>query len=105
MSPEHETLSKNVNPLSGRVAIVRDTAESITKAGIVLPESSKGKLNSGTVIAVGIGCEEVIEPGCRVVFSGFGGSEIRIGEDLVLLMDQGDIHARVNTDEKIAEVK
>ncbi|MBL4864749.1 MAG: co-chaperone GroES [Pseudomonadales bacterium] len=99
-----EQIQHLVTPNAKRVAIVRDTVEEVTNAGIYLPESGRGQLNSGMIVSMGDGCPEFLENGCRVTFSGFGGSEITIGDRKILLLHVDDIHCRVDTDAEIGGV-
>jgi chaperonin GroES len=88
-------------PLGDRVVLKRADAESKTKGGIVLPDTAKDKPQKGEVIAVGEG--HVRDDGTRVplsvkagddvIFSPYGGDEIRIGDEEFLLLRESDILA------------
>lgn len=96
-----------VVPNPSRAVIIRDQRETVTEAGIVLPETggSKIKMNSGVVVAMGSKSPEFLSVGCRVTFSSYGGSEIEIAGKRYLLIHFDDIYSRLNTDEKVEEIK
>ena len=82
-----------------RIIVKQVEAENKTASGIVLPDTAKEKPSEGEVISVGPGRmldngkrEEIeIEVGDKVIFSKFGGLEVKIdGEDYVVLR-QSDI--------------
>jgi chaperonin GroES len=90
-----------VRPLQDKVLIERLEAESMTKGGIVLPDSAKEKPRQGKVIAVGDG--KVLDDGSRgafqvkkgdtVLFSSYGGTEITVDGKELMIMDESDILA------------
>lgn len=91
-----------LQPLADRVVVKPIEREEVTKGGIVLPDTAKEKPEEGEVIAVGKG--RLSEDGKRipldvkvgdvVVYARFGGKEIKVGgEDLVILRE-ADILAK-----------
>jgi len=89
----------NIRPLHDRVIVRRMEEERTSKGGIVIPDSATEKPIQGEVVAVGKGKilenGEVrpldVKVGDRVLFSKYGGTEIKIdGEDL-LVMREDDI--------------
>ena len=93
----------NLKPLEDRVIVKTVESEDVTASGIVLPDTAQEKPQRGKVIAVGEG--RVNEDGTRapmdvakgdeVIYSKYGGTEIKIeGEDL-LIMKASDILAKV----------
>jgi len=90
-----------VRPLGEKVLIRRMEAEEKTRGGIVLPDTAKEKPQKGTVLAVGDG--KLLEDGTRagfqvkvddkVLFASYGGTEIKLGGEEYLLMDESDILA------------
>ena len=92
-----------IKPLADKVLIKRLEAESTTKGGIVLPEAAKEKPRKGTIVALGDG--KVLDSGKRtefqvkvgdiVLFSSYGGTEVKVDGDEVLIMDESDILAIV----------
>ena len=84
----------NLQPLEDRIVVRPDDAETTTSSGLVIPDTAKEKPQQGEVIAVGPGRfgddnERVpmdIKVGDKVVYSKYGGTEITIeGEDLLIL--------------------
>ena len=96
--------SLNLRPLGARVAVKPLEREEVTRSGIVLPDTAKEKPQQGEVLAVGPGRRaeqsgEVIPLGINVgdtvVYSKYGGTEITIdGEDLLVLRES-DVLAKV----------
>ncbi|TVQ63631.1 MAG: co-chaperone GroES [Phycisphaerales bacterium] len=94
--------SHKVRPLHDKILVRRDEAESMTDSGIYLPESSKDKPKTGTVEAVGDGAlntetgERIpltLNPGDRVIFTSYAGTEIKLGDETLLIMSEDDILA------------
>ena len=84
----------NIKPLEDRVVVQANEAETTTASGIVIPDTAKEKPQEGTVLAVGPG--RVDDSGNRipldvnvgdvVLYSKYGGTEIRYaGEDYLVL--------------------
>jgi chaperonin GroES len=91
----------NVRPLGEKVLIKRVEAEGKTSGGIVLPDTAKEKPKEGKVIAIGDGrilksgerAKVQVKKGDRVLFSSYGGTEVRIDGEDYLLMSEDDILA------------
>ena len=84
----------NLQPLEDRIVVRVSEAEETTVSGLVIPDSAKEKPQQGEVLAVGPGRfgddnERVpmeIAVGDTVVYSKYGGTEITVdGEDLLIL--------------------
>ncbi|MCC6225761.1 MAG: co-chaperone GroES [Microthrixaceae bacterium] len=84
----------NLQPLEDRIVVRPAEAEEKTASGLVIPDTAKEKPQQGEVIAVGEGRygddnERIpmeVKVGDRVVYSKYGGTEITIdGEDLLIL--------------------
>ncbi|MBR5260152.1 MAG: co-chaperone GroES [Eggerthellaceae bacterium] len=91
----------NLKPLGDRVIVKADEAESVTASGLYLAKESKEKPQTGTVLAVGPGKLDkhgnpmpmpVVE-GDRVVFGKYGGTEITIDGQDVLILRADDLYA------------
>ncbi len=83
-------------PLHDRVLVRRVEEEEKTKGGIIIPDTAKEKPSEGEVIAVGSGTRSEdgtitpldVKAGDRVLFSKYGGTEVKIdGEDLIILRE------------------
>jgi chaperonin GroES len=84
----------NLQPLEDRIVVRPAEAEETTASGLVIPDTAKEKPQQGEVLAVGAGRfgddnERIpmeVAVGDRVVYSKYGGTEITIeGEDLLIL--------------------
>jgi chaperonin GroES len=86
-------------PLHDRVVIRRVEEEGKTKGGIIIPDNAKEKPQEGEVIAVGPGGRDeagrlialAISAGDRVLFGKWSGSEVKIDNELLLIMKESDI--------------
>src|SRR5271169_4881487 len=84
-----------LNPLEDRIVVRPNTAEATTASGLVIPDTAKEKPQQGEVLAAGPGLRaentgELIPTGVKVgdtvVYSKYGGTEITVdGEDLLIL--------------------
>jgi chaperonin GroES len=83
-------------PLHDRVLVRRVEEEEKTKGGIIIPDTAKEKPQEGEVIAVGPGARAEdgsitpldVKVGDRVLFSKYGGTDVKIdGEDLTILRE------------------
>lgn len=91
----------NVRPLGEKVLVKRLEAEGKTSGGIVLPDSAKEKPKEGKIIALGDGkilkngdrAKFQVKKGDRVLFSSYGGTEVKIDGEEYLLMSEDDILA------------
>ena len=91
----------NVRPLGEKVLVKRVEAEGKTAGGIVLPDTANEKPKEGKVIAIGDGrilksgerAKVQVKKGDRVLFSSYGGTEVRIDGEDYLLMSEDDILA------------
>ena len=85
----------NLKPLEDRIVVRPNEAEQTTVSGIVIPDTAKEKPQFGEVLAVGPGrrSEQTgelipldVKAGDTVVYSKYGGTEITVdGEDLLIL--------------------
>ena len=72
-------------------------------SGIVLPDTAKEKPQRGKVLAVGPGARDEdgdyikmdVEVDDEVIFSKYGGTEIKVGTDDVLILRESDVLAKV----------
>jgi len=94
-----------IRPLHDKLLVRRDEAESQTESGIYLPESSKDTPKTGIVEAVGDGAlntetgERIpmtIKKGDRVIFTGYAGTEVKLNDEEMLIMNESDILAVVD---------
>ncbi|MDD4267370.1 MAG: co-chaperone GroES [Pirellulales bacterium] len=90
-------------PLGEKVVIRRLDAEEITSGGIVLPDSAREKPRQGRVLSVGDGrllgdgtrAPHEVTDGDRVLFTPYGGTEVNIDGEELLIMNESEILAVV----------
>lgn len=88
-----------IRPLNDRVLVQRMEEETTTKGGIIIPDTAKEKPAEGKVIAVGNGrlgddgkrVALEVKKGDRVLFSKYGGTEVKVAGDEYLIMREDDI--------------
>jgi chaperonin GroES len=92
----------NIKPLEDRIVVTVLESEQTTASGIVIPDTAKEKPQEGTVLAVGPGRFENgqrlpldIKEGDTVIFSKYGGTEIKLGADEYLILSARDVLAVV----------
>jgi chaperonin GroES len=86
-------------PLHDRVVVKRLEGEEKTKGGIIIPDTAKEKPQEGKIIAVGPGGRDEtgkltpldVKAGDRVLFGKWSGSEVKIGDEELLIMKESDI--------------
>jgi chaperonin GroES len=86
-------------PLHDRVVVKRLEGEEKTKGGIIIPDTVKEKPQEGKIIAVGPGGRDEtgkltpldVKAGDRILFGKWSGTEVKIGDEEVLIMKESDI--------------
>ena len=95
----------DLQPLGDRLIVEVLEEEETTASGIVLPDTAKEKPQRGRVLAAGQGARndkgelnpmEVAE-GDEIIFSKYGGTEIKLGSDEVLILRESDVLAKVTS--------
>jgi chaperonin GroES len=92
-----------LQPLGDRLLVEALEEEETTVGGIVLPDTAKEKPQRGRVLAVGPGARDKdgkrvemdVAEGDEVIFSKYGGTEIKLGTDDVLILRESDVLAKV----------
>ena len=93
----------DVQPLADRLIVEPLEEEETTVSGIVLPDTAKEKPQRGRVLAVGPGGRNdsgelvpmEVAVGDEVIYSKYGGTEIKLGADDVLILRESDVLAKV----------
>jgi chaperonin GroES len=93
----------DVQPLGDRLIVEPLEEEETTVSGIVLPDTAKEKPQRGRVLAVGPGGRNdkgelvpmEVAAGDEVIYSKYGGTEIKLGADDVLILRESDVLAKV----------
>ncbi len=92
-------MTTNIKPLHDRVIVKRIEEGEQVRGGIIIPDSAKEKPQEGEVIAVGEGKYREdgdrqpldVKVGDRVLFGRYGGSEIKIDGEELLIMREDEI--------------
>ena len=89
-----------VKPLGDRVLVRQLESMEKLKSGIVIPDSAKEKPQEGEILAVGDGkyidgklTPLAVKKGDKILFSKYGGDEIKIDGEELKIMTEGDILA------------
>ncbi len=93
----------NLQPLGDRLIVEVLEEEETTASGIVLPDTAKEKPQRGKVLAVGDGKigddnERIpldVSEGDEVLYSKYGGTEIKVDGDELLVLRESDVLAKV----------
>ena len=94
----------NLKPLGDRVIVKRDEAETKTASGLYIASSAQEKPQTGIVLAVGEGKRDKdgnlipvpVKEGDRVLYGKFGGTEVNIEGEDVLIMRADDLYGAVS---------
>ena len=95
--------SVNIQPLEDKILVEANEAETKTASGIVIPDTAKEKPQEGKVLAVGPGRYDdngkripidVVE-GDVVIYSKYGGTEVKYAGKEYLLLSARDVLAKV----------
>ena len=90
------TVSLKIQPLGDRVVVKASMRETMTKSGIVLPDTAKEKPQEGEILAIGPGktldsgkrVTLEVKVGQRVLFAKYAGTEVKMdGEDYLILRE------------------
>ena len=95
-------MAVKLEPLADRLVVKPIEREEVTKGGIVLPDTAKEKPQEGEVLAVGPG--RLSEDGKRiamdvkvgdiVIYSKYGGTDIKIDDEELIILRESDILAK-----------
>ena len=93
----------DLQPLGDRLIVEVLEEEEMTASGIVLPDTAKEKPQRGRVLAVGPGERNdkgelnpmSVAVGEEIIFSKYGGTEIKLGYDEYLILRESDVLAKV----------
>ncbi|CAM2905775.1 MULTISPECIES: co-chaperone GroES [Dermacoccus] len=96
-------MSVNIKPLEDRIVVKSVEAEKTTASGLVIPDTAKEKPQEGEVIAVGPGRVDDngnrvpvdVAVGDKVIYSKYGGTEVKFGGEEFLILSARDVLAVV----------
>ncbi|MDO5747570.1 MAG: co-chaperone GroES [Actinomycetaceae bacterium] len=97
-------MAVSIQPLEDRVVLQQMEAEQKTASGLIIPDNAKEKPQEGKVISVGPG--RVDDSGNRVpmdvaegdvvIYSKYGGTEVKVGGEEYLILSARDILAKID---------
>jgi len=93
----------DLQPLGDRLIVEVLDEEEVLASGIVLPDTAKEKPQRGRILAAGPGprdedgkhVEMDVGEGDEIIFSKYGGTEIKLGADEYLILRESDVLAKV----------
>jgi chaperonin GroES len=96
-------MSVSLQPLEDRIVVKPSEGEEMTASGLVIPDTAKEKPQEGEVLAVGPGRFEDgnrvpldVKVGDKVIYSKYGGTEVKLGGEELLILSARDVLAIVN---------
>jgi chaperonin GroES len=95
-------MAVKIKPLADRIVVRPIEREEMTKGGIVLPDTVKEKPQEGEVVAVGPGrlgedgkrLAMEIKVGDIVIYTKYGGTEIRVDDEELMVLRESDVLAK-----------
>ena len=89
----------NIQPLGQRVLVKRLDAEAVSSGGIVLPDTAQEKPQEALVVSLGTGgkdddgktIEFSVKVNDKVLISKYGGTEVKVDGDEMLILSESDI--------------
>jgi chaperonin GroES len=95
-------MAAKLQPLADRLVVKPTQKEEVTKGGIYLPDTAKEKPQEGEIVAVGPGrmtddgkrIPMDLKVGDKVIYSKYGGSEIKIDDVEMIILRESDILAK-----------
>ena len=96
-------MSISIKPLEDRIVVQPQEAEQTTASGLVIPDTAKEKPQEGVVVAVGPGRFDDagnrvpmdVKEGDVVIYSKYGGTEVKYGGEELLVLSARDVLAVV----------
>jgi chaperonin GroES len=92
-----------LQPMHGRVLVKPQESQETTSGGIYIPDTAKGKLQEGDVIAVAEDATDEVAVGDRVIYREFGGTEVSVGGEKYILFTEDDLLAKYVAADTIPE--
>ena len=95
-------MAAKLEPLADRLVVRPIEREEVTKGGIVLPDTARERPQEGEVIAVGPGrlsddgkrIAMEIKVGDKVIYAKYGGTEIKVEDEELVILRESDILAK-----------
>lgn len=94
----------NIRPLHDRILVRRMKEDEKTAGGLIIPDTAKEKPQKGEIVATGNGRVNEdgkvfpleVKKGDKILFSKYGGTEIKIGNEELLMMTENDVLGVIN---------
>ncbi|MBY0314113.1 MAG: co-chaperone GroES [Bdellovibrionales bacterium] len=94
----------NIRPLHDRILVRRMKEDEKTAGGLIIPDTAKEKPQKGEIVAAGNGRVNEdgkvfpleVKVGDKILFSKYGGTEIKIGTEELLMMTESDVLGVIN---------
>ena len=87
-----------LSPLEDRIVVRPHDAEQVSRGGVIIPDAAQEKPQKGEVVAVGPGkidngvrVEPVVQVGDVVLYSRYGGTEIKEDDEELLVLRESDV--------------
>ena len=95
-------MTVKLQPMGDRLVVKPTQSEEKTKSGIYIPDTAKEKSQEGKVVAVGPGrmtdegkrIPMDVEIGDIIIYAKYGGSEIKLDEEELIIVRESDILAK-----------
>jgi chaperonin GroES len=100
---EVDIVSVSIQPLEDRIVVKPLDAEQTTASGLVIPDTAKEKPQEGEVVAIGPGRIDDngnrvpldVSTGDKVIYSKYGGTEVKHGGEEYLILSARDVLAKI----------
>lgn len=79
-----------IEPLGDRIIVRPDAKREIKKNGIIIPEMAQERPQEGMIESVGDRVK-FLKPGERILYGKYAGSEVKIGDEEFLIMNEEDV--------------
>lgn len=94
-----DNIMANIKPLGQRVLVKRLEAEAVSAGGIIVPDTAKEKPQEAEVLSLGTGGKDdngkaidfTVKVGDKVLISKYGGTEVKLDGQEVLIINESDI--------------
>lgn len=92
-------MATSIKPLGQRVLVKRLEAEEVAAGGIIIPDTAKEKPQEAEIVTLGTGgkdddgkdIEFQVKVGDKVLISKYGGTDVKVGGDELLIINESDI--------------
>ncbi len=92
-----------LRPINGRIVVRAGKSKEKSSGGIYLPDTARGKVQEGKVIAVAKDASGEVAVGDRIIYKEFSGTEVRIDGEDYLLLTADDLLAKYEEVDEIPE--